>query len=166
LCVQGCPVRGVILRVALFCVFMPEEARAIRRYGKGSYSMARVTVEDCLKNVDSRFTLVHLAVRRVLQLRHGAPPTMENTKGNKEVVLALREIAAENITVDNIRLIEESRPAPVEVAAPVDAVAERVELKEIMDEATSFDLSAEYEDADQLIEGDPDQQDRGDREED
>ncbi|MCE5335764.1 MAG: DNA-directed RNA polymerase subunit omega [Desulfobacteraceae bacterium] len=127
--------------------------------------MARVTVEDCLKNVDSRFTLVHLAVRRVLQLRHGAPPTMENTKGNKEVVLALREIAAQNITVDNIRLIEESRPAPVEVATPVEQAAERVELKEILEEATSFNLSAEYDDADQLIEGDPDQ-DRTAQEED
>ena len=33
--------------------------------------MARVTIEDCLEKVDSRFALVHLAVRRVLQLRSG-----------------------------------------------------------------------------------------------
>ena len=58
--------------------------------------MARVTVEDCLTNVDSRFTLVHLAVRRVLQLRHGAAQTLENVKGNKEVVLALREIGGQH----------------------------------------------------------------------
>ncbi len=107
--------------------------------------MARVTVEDCLKNVDSRFTLVHLAVRRVLQLRSGAPLTMENTRGNKEVVTALREIAAENITVDNIRQIEESRPIapPPEAPAAVD-VGAAVELREIMDEATSFAPTVEY----------------------
>ena len=70
--------------------------------------MARVTVEDCLNNVDSRFTLVHLAVRRVLQLRHGAPPVLENVKGNKEVVMALREIASYKINLDNIRLIDEA----------------------------------------------------------
>jgi DNA-directed RNA polymerase subunit omega len=54
--------------------------------------MARVTVEDCLRQVNNRFALVHLAVKRVNQLREGAPPLVE-TK-NKEVVLALREIAA------------------------------------------------------------------------
>ncbi len=115
--------------------------------------MARVTVEDCLKNVDSRFTLVHLAVRRVLQLRHGAPPTMENLKGNKEVVLALREIASDNITVDNIRQIEEARPMPVE-PTPAERELARVDLKEILDEATSFNPSVEFEESDQILEGD------------
>ncbi len=54
--------------------------------------MARVTVEDCLAKVDNRFTLVHLAAKRVRQLREGAPPYLESK--NKEVVLALREVAA------------------------------------------------------------------------
>lgn len=53
--------------------------------------MARVTVEDCLAKVDNRFTLVHLAAKRVRQLREGAPPYLESK--NKEVVLALREVA-------------------------------------------------------------------------
>lgn len=97
--------------------------------------MARVTVEDCLKNVDSRFTLVHLAVRRVLQLRGGAPLTIENSKGNKEVVMALREIAADKITTENIRQIEDFRPVPAE---PVLSAPETAELKEIMEEATSL----------------------------
>jgi DNA-directed RNA polymerase subunit omega len=113
--------------------------------------MARVTVEDCLKNVDSRFVLVHLAVRRVLQLRHGAPLLMENTKGNKEVVMALREIAANRITVENIRQIEESRPIEPE-AAPAAQELARVDLKEIMEEATSFRPAVEFEGTDQLIE--------------
>ncbi len=54
--------------------------------------MARVTIEDCLKRVPNRFILVHLAVQRVKQLREGAPPLVECD--NKEVVQALREIAA------------------------------------------------------------------------
>ncbi len=102
--------------------------------------MARVTVEDCLKNVDSRFSLVHLAVRRVLQLRGGVPLTTANTKGNKEVVMALREIAADKITIDNIREIEEARPAPVE---PTLSAPETAELKEIIEEAVSFGPAVE-----------------------
>ncbi len=112
--------------------------------------MARVTVEDCLKNVDSRFTLVHIAVRRVLQLRHGAPLMLENVKGNKEVVLALREIAAGIVNVDNIRVIEE--PLPVEAAAALpEAESERAEIQEIMQEATSYDASIEYGASDQVF---------------
>jgi DNA-directed RNA polymerase subunit omega len=110
---------------------------------RGEIQMARVTVEDCLANVDSRFTLVHLAVRRVLQLRHGAPPALENVKGNKEVVLALREIAAGTINPDNIREIEESRPLPEEHELPgADAV--RADLQDILDEVGSFGASIEY----------------------
>lgn len=56
--------------------------------------MARVTVEDCLKKVDNRFLLVMLATKRVKQLYKGSRPLIENKGGNKNVVLALREIAA------------------------------------------------------------------------
>jgi DNA-directed RNA polymerase subunit omega len=118
--------------------------------------MARVTVEDCLKNVDSRFTLVHLAVRRVLQLRGGAPLMLENIKSNKEVVMALREIAANKITVDTIRQIDEIRPVPVEPAAPEREIA-RVELKEILDEATAFSPSIEFEEPGEFLEPDQEQ---------
>jgi len=54
--------------------------------------MARVTIEDCLKKVNNRFAIVHMAVKRVLQLREGARPLIECD--NKEIVVALREIAA------------------------------------------------------------------------
>jgi DNA-directed RNA polymerase subunit omega len=123
--------------------------------------MARVTVEDCLKNVDSRFSLVHLAVRRVLQLRSGVPLTMENTKGNKEVVMALREIAANKITIDTIRQIDENRPAPVaEPVVPEREAASRVELaelKEILDEATALAPSVEFEGSGEFLEPEPEQ---------
>ncbi len=54
--------------------------------------MARVTVEDCLREVPNRFSLVHLAAKRVRQLREGAPPLIQSK--NKEVVVSLREIAS------------------------------------------------------------------------
>ena len=55
--------------------------------------MARVTIEDCLKNVDNRFTLVHLAAKRVRQIREGAEFLVKSSK-NEDVVTVLREIAA------------------------------------------------------------------------
>ncbi|MDR3554603.1 MAG: DNA-directed RNA polymerase subunit omega [Syntrophobacteraceae bacterium] len=115
--------------------------------------MARVTVEDCLSNVDSRFTLVHLAVRRVLQLRHDSPATLENEKDNKEVVLALREIAAGTITPDNIRQFDEARPAHAEPALP-EVEAQRSELQEIIEEAGSLVAPIEFEASDQFLEVD------------
>ncbi len=62
--------------------------------------MARVTVEDCLVHVPSRFELVYLAVERVKQLRKGAEPLVKCK--NKEIVLALREIAAGKVRFDNL----------------------------------------------------------------
>jgi DNA-directed RNA polymerase subunit omega len=62
--------------------------------------MARVTVEDCLEKVKDRFTLVHLTVERVKQLRKGAPPLVKCK--NKEIVVALREIAQGKVTFENL----------------------------------------------------------------
>lgn len=61
--------------------------------------MARVTVEDCLDNVDNRFALVLLSSQRARQLLKGAKPTVEHSK-NKAAVLSLREIAAANVYAD------------------------------------------------------------------
>ncbi len=58
--------------------------------------MARVTIEDCLKNVDNRFSLVHLAAKRIRQVREGADLLVKSTK-NEDVVTVLREIAANRI---------------------------------------------------------------------
>jgi DNA-directed RNA polymerase subunit omega len=56
--------------------------------------MARITVEDCLKEVPNRFLLVMVATKRAKQLFKGAEPLIENKSKNRNVVLALREIAA------------------------------------------------------------------------
>ena len=54
--------------------------------------MARVTVEDCLEHVENRYELVHLTAKRVKQLREGQDAEVRSR--NKEIVTALREIAA------------------------------------------------------------------------
>lgn len=65
--------------------------------------MARITVEDCLKQVGNgnRFSLIHLAVARVKQHRKGQPFLVKCK--NKEAVSALREIASGDVTFDNIK---------------------------------------------------------------
>ena len=59
--------------------------------------MARITVEDCLETVPNRFELILAAARRAKQLLKGSPPLVDTE--NKEVVTALREIAAGKVTV-------------------------------------------------------------------
>lgn len=54
--------------------------------------MARITVEDCLKRVESRFELVILAGRRAKMLMKGANPLVETN--NRSIVSALREVAS------------------------------------------------------------------------
>lgn len=61
--------------------------------------MARVTIEDCLKNVDNRFSLVHLAAKRVRQVREGADLLVKSSK-NEDVVTVLREIAANRVIAE------------------------------------------------------------------
>ncbi len=67
--------------------------------------MARITVEDCMEHVENRFELVHLAAKRTKQLVKGARPHIKST--NKEVVTALREIAAGEIYFEKKQILEE-----------------------------------------------------------
>ena len=62
--------------------------------------MARITVEDCQERVNNRFLLVQMAIKRVHQYREGYQPLVESK--NKEVVTALREIAAAKILPDDL----------------------------------------------------------------
>jgi DNA-directed RNA polymerase subunit omega len=57
--------------------------------------MARITVEDCLRKVDSRFALVILAARRAKMIMKGAHPLVESD--NRPIVNALREVAASKV---------------------------------------------------------------------
>ena len=61
--------------------------------------MARITIEDCAKNVPNRFHLVQIAAIRTKQLKRGAN-ALVHSDDNKEVVISLREIAAGYIKPD------------------------------------------------------------------
>lgn len=85
--------------------------------------MARITVEDCLENVDNRFELVLLAARRARQISKGADPLLPEDN-DKPTVIALREIA------DN--LISNSSMDEMETQQEMAAIASDEELvKEI-----------------------------------
>jgi DNA-directed RNA polymerase subunit omega len=63
--------------------------------------MARITVEDCLQNVESRFELVILAGRRAKMIMKGAKPLTE--RNNRPIVTSLREIADGKVKFVNPR---------------------------------------------------------------
>jgi len=63
--------------------------------------MARVTVEDCIDKVDSPYELVLVAKERATQLNTGIEPTLDRDN-DKNTVIALREIAVENIKVNEL----------------------------------------------------------------
>ena len=67
--------------------------------------MARITVEDCLENVENRFELVLVAARRTRQLQLGHDPLVPEDR-DKNTVIALREIAEGLITSDILKEVE------------------------------------------------------------
>lgn len=69
--------------------------------------MARITVEDCLDNVDNRFDLVLLASRRARQLVNGVDPLVP-WENDKPTVVALREIAEGLISEETVAEPEEN----------------------------------------------------------
>ena len=70
--------------------------------------MARLTVEDCLENIENRYDLVLLASKRTRQLLMGSDPLIED-QTDKPTVMALREIAAGVVTQENIESIGRSQ---------------------------------------------------------
>ena len=70
--------------------------------------MARITVEDCIDKFPSRFELVLVASNRARKLHSGENPTLE-IDNDKNTVIALREIAEETITIEQLKndLIQE-----------------------------------------------------------
>ncbi len=79
--------------------------------------MARITVEDCLENVDNRFELVLTATRRARQIGHGSDPMVEE-ENDKPTVIALREIAEGLMDAEKVDVIQ----AEIEAAEVFDAV--------------------------------------------
>ena len=84
--------------------------------------MARVTVEDCVDKVPNRFELVMLAAHRARSLASGVPLTVDRDN-DKNPVVALREIAEETLTADQLRESAiESFQRQIEVDEPEEDV--------------------------------------------
>ncbi|HCG79456.1 MULTISPECIES: DNA-directed RNA polymerase subunit omega [Thalassolituus] len=79
--------------------------------------MARVTVEDCLTNVDNRFELVMLAAKRARQMQVDGAEPMVAEENDKPTVLALREIADDLVTPATMAAQEEAARANAEFEA-------------------------------------------------
>lgn len=88
--------------------------------------MARITVEDCVDKVPSRFELVMLAAQRARDISAGAPLTLDRDN-DKNPVVSLREIADSTVDLDHLRyeLIHGlRRHLDVEPEAPMDLAQE------------------------------------------
>ena len=77
--------------------------------------MARITVEDCLDNIDNIFEMVLVAAKRARRIAHGAEPMVE-LENDKPTVIALREIADGLVTPAILDEIEQ--PVTDELLAP------------------------------------------------
>ncbi|MFT5501442.1 MAG: DNA-directed RNA polymerase subunit omega [Woeseiaceae bacterium] len=89
--------------------------------------MARITVEDCLKNIDNIFEMVLVAAKRARRVAHGAD-TMVELENDKPTVIALREIAEGHITP---AILEEVEQPVVEEFLQPDAVEEIMPMRGI-----------------------------------
>jgi len=70
--------------------------------------MARITVEDCLENIDNIFEMVLVAAKRARRIAHGADPMVE-LENDKPTVIALREIAEGHVTPAILDEIDQPR---------------------------------------------------------
>ena len=68
--------------------------------------MARITVEDCVANIENIFEMVLVAAKRARRIAHGADPMVE-LENDKPTVIALREIADGLVTSSILEVIEQ-----------------------------------------------------------
>lgn len=103
--------------------------------------MARVTVEDCLKNVKNRFELVILAAKRARQLMRGKTP-MVDIDNDKATVVALREIA-EGFTDFDTKLENEEEIITLNIMSKTTVVEEDDSDEDIIETTeTEIDITA------------------------
>ena len=81
--------------------------------------MARITVEDCLDNIDNIFEMVLVAAKRARRIAHGADPMVE-LENDKPTVIALREIADGLITPAILEEIDAPPPEEFMQAEPTE----------------------------------------------
>jgi len=100
--------------------------------------MARVTVEDCLENVDNRFELVLVASKRARQLAMGKEPLVEAEK-DKPTVIALREIAENLVNAD---ILNEVPEVEEEILVEEDVVEEESSVLAGEESSDGIDVAA------------------------
>ena len=83
--------------------------------------MARVTVEDCLENVENRFELVMVASKRARQMATGGKDPLVQEESDKPTVIALREIA-EGLITNEILSRESEMEAEEELAEGMEGI--------------------------------------------
>jgi DNA-directed RNA polymerase subunit omega len=89
--------------------------------------MARITVEDCLDNIDNIFEMVLVASKRARRIAHGAEPFVD-AENDKPTVIALREIAAGDITP---AILDEVEQPPAEEFLQPEAAEEIIPMRGI-----------------------------------
>ena len=89
--------------------------------------MARITVEDCLDNIENIFEMVLVAAKRARRVAHGADPMVE-LENDKPTVIAMREIADGHITT---AILEEIDVPPAEEFMSTDAIEEILPVRGI-----------------------------------
>jgi len=89
--------------------------------------MARITVEDCLDNIDNIFEMVLVASKRARRIAHGADPLVE-WENDKPTVVALREIAEGHVTP---AILEEVEAPPAEEFLQPEAAEEIMPIRGI-----------------------------------
>ncbi|MDF1766283.1 MAG: DNA-directed RNA polymerase subunit omega [Gammaproteobacteria bacterium] len=85
--------------------------------------MARITVEDCLDNVDNRFELVMVSSKRARQIQTGGKDPMVKADNDKPTVIALREIAEGHVNADILKAKPRSEMEEIDMEAEVSALA-------------------------------------------
>jgi DNA-directed RNA polymerase subunit omega len=115
--------------------------------------MARITVEDCLDNVDNRFELVMVSSKRARQIQTGGKDPMVSIDKDKPTVIALREIAEGHVNADilvtkpRVEIDESAMEAEVTALAEAEAA-----LNEGAAEIVIPDSSQENNETDSVVE--------------
>lgn len=94
--------------------------------------MARITVEDCLENVENRFELVMVASKRARQIQTGGKDPLVDEDNDKTTVIALREIAEGFITPDILNEVPEPIRVDDNIAALEAAAAAAADIEDLM----------------------------------
>ena len=116
--------------------------------------MARVTVEDCVDKIPNRYELLMVAAQRAKDIASGSPLTVERDN-DKNSVVALREIADETISIEELqKSLVMGLQKYVEVEEPeeeeMEIVAAEKELSELDEQFSSVLLDSEMSDAMQV----------------